>query len=297
MITLDFIINAISLGSTYALLSLGMVIVYGILKLVNFAYGELIMIAGYSLFVFALGPRLPWIVMAVLAVGVAVLTSYLTERVAFRPVRSNSLTAMLITSFAVSTLLQNAALLIISPRARAVPLPAIFNESAIVLGQSVPIRNILAIVTSLLLLGLLVLLMRRTVLGIALRAASDNFRMTRMLGVPANLVISAAFAISGLLAGVVALFWVGRTASVTPTIGAAPLLVAFVATVIGGMRSLLGAVVGGYIYGILFSLIGVLLPQGMLEFREAFMFVVVILILLFRPEGLIKGANSSRRVG
>ena len=138
MITLDFIINAISLGSTYALLSLGMVIVYGILKLVNFAYGELLMIAGYSLFVLGLGPHLPWIVMAVLAVGVAVLTSYLTERVAFRPVREKSLTAMLITSFAVSTLLQNAALLIISPRARAVPLPDVFSESAIVLGQSVP---------------------------------------------------------------------------------------------------------------------------------------------------------------
>ena len=297
MITLDFIINAVSLGSTYALLALGMVIVYGILKLVNFAYGELIMIAGYSLFVLTLGPRLPWIAMAVLAVGVAVLTSYLTERVAFRPVREKSLTAMLITSFDVSTLLQNAALLIISPRARGVPLPAVFSESAIVLGQSVPIRNILAILTSLALLGLLVLLLRKTVLGIALRGASDNFRMTRMLGVPANLVISVAFAISGLLAGVVALFWVGRTASVTPTIGAAPLLVAFVATVIGGMRSLLGAVVGGYIYGILFSLIGVLLPQVLLEFREAFMFVIVILILLFRPEGLIRGANSSRRVG
>lgn len=296
MITLDFLINAISLGSTYALLALGMVIVYGILKLVNFAYGELIMITGYSLFVIALGPRLPWIIMAVLAVGVAVLTSYLTERVAFRPVRSNSLTAMLITSFAVSTLLQNAALLIISPRARGVPLPDVFSESAVIWGQSVPIRSLLAIVTSLLLLGLLVILLRRTVLGIALRAASDNFRMTRMLGVPANLVISVAFAISGLLAGVVGLFWVGRTASVTPTIGAAPLLVAFVATVIGGMRSLLGAVVGGYIYGIVFSLIGVLLPQGLLEFREAFMFLIVILILLFRPEGLIRGANSSRRV-
>jgi branched-chain amino acid transport system permease protein len=297
VITLDFIINAISLGSTYALLSLGMVIVYGILKLVNFAYGELLMIAGYSLFVLGLGPHLPWIVMAVLAVGVAVLTSYLTERVAFRPVREKSLTAMLITSFAVSTLLQNAALLIISPRARAVPLPEIFSESAVVLGQSVPIRNLLAIVTSVVVLLALVVVLRRTVLGIALRAASDNFRMTRMLGVPANLVISVAFAVSGLLAGVVALFWVGRTASVTPTIGAAPLLVAFVATVIGGMRSLVGAVVGGYIYGILFSLIGVLLPQGMLEFREAFMFIIVILILLFRPEGLIRGAYSSKRVG
>jgi branched-chain amino acid transport system permease protein len=297
VITLDFAINAISLGSTYALLALGMVIVYGILKLVNFAYGELIMIGGYSLFVLALGPKLPWIVMAVLAVGVAVLTSYLTERVAFRPVRENSLTAMLITSFAVSTLLQNAALLIISPRARAVPLPGLFSESAAILGQSVPIRNLLAIGTSIVLLVLLVVLLRRTVLGIALRAASDNFRMTRMLGVPANLVISAAFAISGFLAGVVALFWVGRTASVTPTIGAAPLLVAFVATVIGGMRSLEGAVVGGYVYGIVFSLIGVLLPQALLEFREAFMFVIVILILLFRPEGLVRGTGSVRRVG
>ena len=297
MITLDFAINAISLGSTYALLALGMVIVYGILKLVNFAYGELLMIGGYSLFVLALGPRLPWIVMAVLAVGVAVLTSYLTERVAFRPVREKSLTAMLITSFAVSTLLQNAALLIISPRARAVPLPDVFSESAIVLGQSVPIRNLLAIATSIVLLLLLVVLLRRTVLGIALRAASDNFRMTRMLGVPANLVISVAFAISGFLAGVVALFWVGRTASVTPTIGAAPLLVAFVATVIGGMRSLEGAVVGGYVYGIVFSLIGVLLPQALLEFREAFMFVIVILILLFRPEGLVRGAGAARKVG
>jgi branched-chain amino acid transport system permease protein len=121
--------------------------------------------------------------------------------------------------------------------------------------------------------------------------------MTRMLGVPANLVISAAFAISGLLAGVVGMFWVGRTASVTPTIGAAPLLVAFVATVIGGMRSLEGAVVGGYVYGILFSFIGVLLPQGLLEFREAFMFIIVILILLLRPEGLIRGAYSTRRIG
>jgi branched-chain amino acid transport system permease protein len=297
VITLDFIVNALSLGSTYALLALGMVIVYGILNLVNFAFGELLMISGYSLFVLSLGPRLPWVVMAVLAVGVAVLTSYLTERVAFRPVREHSPTAMLITSFAVSTLLQNAALLIISPRARGVPLPKLFSMSARVLGQDLPIRNLLAIATSLVLLGLLILLLRRTVLGIALRAASDNFRMARLLGVPANLVISAAFAISGLLAGVVALFWVGRTASVTPTIGAAPLLVAFVATVIGGMRSLAGAVVGGYIYGIVFSMIGILLPPGMMEFREAFMFIVVILILLFRPEGLVRGAYSTKRVG
>jgi branched-chain amino acid transport system permease protein len=297
VITLDFLINAISLGSLYALIALGLVIVYGILKLVNFAYGELIMIAGYTLFLLSGFSGLPWIVMAIAAVIIATLTSYLTELIAFRPVREKSLTAMLITSFAVSTLLQNGALLLISPRARAVPLPAIFSQSLSIGGLSIPWRNVLTIATAVLLLIGLSLLLRYTILGIALRAASDNFRMTRMLGVPANLVISTAFVISGILAGVVALFWTGRSASVTPTIGAAPLLIAFVATVIGGMRSLTGAVLGGYIYGILYTLLSLLLPNVLLDYREAFMFLIVILILLVRPEGLIRSGASVERVG
>lgn len=297
MFTVDFFINAITLGSLCALIALGLVIVYGILKLVNFAYGELIMIAGYTIYLINQSIHMPWLAMAGLAVLVAMLTSYLTELVAFRPVRTKSLNAMLITSFAVSTLLQNGALLIISPRARAVPLPKLFSESIRLFGSDIPWRNILTIVTSLLLLALLTLLLKRTVLGMALRAAADNFTMTRMLGVPANLVISSAFVISGLMAGVVSLFWIGRTASVTPTIGGSPLLIAFVATVIGGMNSLVGAVVGGYVYGLIFSILGVMLPQSLLDYREAFMFLVVILILLFRPEGLIRGSGSGERVG
>lgn len=297
MFTVDFFINAITLGSLCALIALGLVIVYGILKLVNFAYGELIMIAGYTIYLINQSIHMPWLAMAGLAVLVAMLTSYLTELVAFRPVRTKSLNAMLITSFAVSTLLQNGALLIISPRARAVPLPKLFSESIQLFGSDIPWRNILTIVTSLLLLALLTLLLKRTVLGMALRAAADNFTMTRMLGVPANLVISSAFVISGLMAGVVSIFWIGRTASVTPTIGGSPLLIAFVATVIGGMNSLVGAVVGGYVYGLIFSILGVMLPQSLLDYREAFMFLVVILILLFRPEGLIRGSGSGERVG
>jgi len=297
LFTVDFFINAITLGSLCALIALGLVIVYGILKLVNFAYGELIMIAGYTIYLINQSIHMPWLAMAGLAVLVAMLTSYLTELVAFRPVRTKSLNAMLITSFAVSTLLQNGALLIISPRARAVPLPKLFSESIRLFGSDIPWRNILTIVTSLLLLAILTLLLKRTVLGIALRAAADNFTMTRMLGVPANLVISTAFVISGLMAGVVSIFWIGRTASVTPTIGGSPLLIAFVATVIGGMNSLVGAVVGGYVYGLIFSILGVMLPQSLLDYREAFMFLVVILILLFRPEGLIRGSGSGERVG
>ncbi|MGB9673066.1 MAG: branched-chain amino acid ABC transporter permease [Anaerolineales bacterium] len=297
MFTVDFIINAITLGSLCALIALGLVIVYGILKLVNFAYGELIMIAGYTIYLLNQSIKLPWLGMAAVAILVAMLTSYLTELIAFRPVRTKSLNAMLITSFAVSTLLQNGALLIISPRARAVPLPKLFSESVNLFGSDIPWRNIITIVTSLLLLAILTILLKRTVLGIALRAAADNFTMTRMLGVPANLVISTAFIISGLMAGVVSLFWIGRTASVTPTIGGAPLLIAFVATVIGGMNSLGGAVLGGYVYGLIFSILGVTLPQTLLDYREAFMFLIVILILLFRPEGLIRGTGSGERVG
>ncbi|HSR20246.1 MAG TPA: branched-chain amino acid ABC transporter permease [Anaerolineales bacterium] len=297
MIDLEFTINTLSLGSLYALLALGLVIVYGILRLVNFAYGELIMVGGYTLYLLAGFTSLPWVAVAILAVVIAMLASLLTEVVAFRPVREKSLTAMLITSFAVSTLLQNGALLTISPRARAVTLPQLFQSSIVIAGTSVPWRHLLTILTAVVMLALLTLLLRRTLLGIALRAAADNFSMTRMLGVPANTVISTAFAISGFMAGIVSIFWIGRSASVTPTIGGPPLLVAFVATVIGGMRSLTGAVVGGFVYAIVISLLGIWLPSDLLEFREAFMFAIVILVLLIRPEGLIRSRTSVERVG
>jgi len=282
-----FVIDVLSLGSLYALMALGLVLVYGILKLVNFAYGELIMVAGYTLYLLD-GSPLPWLVMALVAILAAVLASVLTERVAFRPVREKSLTAMLITSFAVSTLFQNAALLLISPRARVVPLPDLFTQNFMVGGVLIQVRDLLAVVVSLAMLAIFTLLLNRTMLGIALRAAADNFRMTRMLGVPANLVISVAFAISGLLAGVVALFWLGRTASVTPGIGLEPLIVAFVATVVGGLNSLLGAVVGGYVLALMTVGINTFLPQDLVDYRQAFTFGLVILILLFRPEGLIR---------
>ena len=289
---IGFVVGVLSLGSLYALMALGLVLVYGILRLVNFAYGELIMIAGYTLYLFD-GSPLPWLIMAMLAIIAAVLASVLTERVAFRPIRDTSLTAMLITSFAVSTLFQNAALLLISPRARVVPLPEIFSQSIAVGGLPIQIRDILAIVVTMAMLGGLSLLLNRTDLGIALRAAADNLKMTRLLGISANLVISTAFAISGLLAGTVALFWLGRTASVTPGIGLEPLIVAFVATVLGGLNSLVGAVVGGYALALLTVGINTFLPQDFVDYRQAFTFGLVILVLLVRPEGLIRPASGS----
>lgn len=289
----QFLINALSLGSLYALMALGMAIVFGILRLVNLAYGELIMVTGYTLFVLNASP-LPWFVLAITAILIATLTSILTERVAFRPVRSNSLNAMLITSFAVSTLLQNAALLLVSPRTRAVSVPGFLSQNLNIAGLNVSAANVLTILVSLgLLVGLNVLL-RRTTLGIALRAAADDFPMTRMLGVRADRIIAAAFAISGVLAGVVGLFWVARIGSVTPTIGAGPLLIALIATVIGGMAGLSGAIVGGYLLGALTVGMQLLLPQGLLDYRDAFTFAIVILVLLVRPQGLIAGRSAAR---
>lgn len=291
---IHFSIDALSLGSLYALMALGLVIVYGILKLVNFAYGELIMVAGYTLYLLD-GSPLPWLVMALIAVIMAIVAGIGTELIAFRPVRERSITAVLITSFALSTLLQNAALLFVSPRARQVPLPDLFSRTVMIADVVVPVRNLITIAAAVVLLGLFALLLRRTVLGIALRAAASRFRMARMLGVPANLVISVAFAISGFLAGSVSLLWLGRIGSVVPAIGLEPLLVAFIACVIGGMRSLLGAVVGGYLLAFIDIGLNYLLPQDLLRFRDAFTFSLVIFILVVRPEGLVRGPATGQR--
>jgi branched-chain amino acid transport system permease protein len=293
---LQFLINSLSLGGLYALMALGLALVYSILRLVNFAYGELVMVGGYTLLILGQVTGVPWLIVAALAIFVAVATSLLLERVAFRPVRTASPGTMLITSFAVSALLQNAALLFVSPRTRAVRVPSFFVENINIGNLLISKSNIVTLVVSLALLGLLTVFLRRTILGSALRAAADDFVMTRLLGIRANLVIATAFAISGFLAGVVSLFWVGRSGSVIPQIGLTPVLIAFVASVIGGMGSLTGAVVGGYLLGFLTIALNTMLPQAWLDYRQAFVFVIVIIVLLFRPQGLISGAYSTERI-
>ena len=290
----QFLIDVLSLGAAYALMALGLVLVFGILRLVNFAYGELIMVAGYTMFLVG-GSGLPWLVMAAVAVVMAMAAAIATDYVAFRPVRAKSVTAVLITSFAFSTLLQNAALLFISPRPRNVPLPALFSQTVEVAGVVTPLRNLITIAAAFVLLALFAWLMRTTILGIAMRAAATHFTMARMLGVPANLIISSAFAISGLLVGVVGLLWIGRIGTVTPGIGLEPLLIAFIATVIGGMRSLAGAVIGGFVLALIDTGLNYTLPQDLLKFRDAFTFSLVILILLVRPEGLMRGPATGQR--
>jgi branched-chain amino acid transport system permease protein len=297
VIDLEFLISTLSLGSLYALLALGLVLVYGILKLVNFAYGEYLMVGGYAIYLSATYLNAPWWLTLIFAVLGAVLVSYLTELVAFRPVRSKSPNALIITSFAVSMFLQNVVLILISSRARPVSLPSFFSSTVTIFGATTPVRNLVIIGVTAVLLTALSLIMKKTVLGMAMRAAADQFTTTRLMGVPANVVISAAFVMSGLLAGVASIFWVSRSASVDPLSGAAPLLIAFIAVVMGGMHSTVGAVVGGYVYGLIFNLLSITLPASMISYRDAFMFALVVLFLLFRPEGIVKRGYTEERVG
>ncbi len=290
----QYVISSLSLGGLYALMTLGLVVVYGILRLINFAYGELVMVAGYGLLLFG-QTALPWPLVALFSVAVAILVAVLMERVAFRPVRFGSASTMLITSFAVSTLLQNATLLAISPRPQAVRLPGFFVESVTVGDLRLRVVDLASLAVSILALVILSILLRRTIIGMALRAAADDFTMTRLLGVRANLIISVAFAVSGLLAGIVAIFWVGRSSLVEPAIGLQPVLIAFIASVVGGMENLKGAVLGGYLLGFLTVGLQTWLPQALLDYRNAILFGIVIVILLLRPEGLIRPVYSRER--
>ena len=287
----QYLISSLSLGGLYALMTLGLVVVYGILRLINFAYGELVMVAGYGLLLFG-NTDLVWPLVALLSIAAAVIAAVLMERVAFRPVRFASASTMLITSFAVSTLLQSVALLMISPRPRAPRLPSIFVESVEIAGIRVKVVDVVALVVSIVALIALQIFLRKSIVGLSLRAAADDFTMTRLVGVNANKVIATAFAISGLLAGVVALFWIGRIGQVLPTVGFQPVLIAFIASVVGGLSSIKGAVLGGYILGFLTIGLQTWLPQDVNAYRDAIMFAIVIVMLLVRPEGLIRPAFS-----
>ena len=300
---LGFILDTLSLGSLYALLALGLVLVYGIMQLVNFAYGEYIMVGAFALYFLTRFANLPWLLAGVVAVLIAALVGFLSEVIAFRPFRGRSLDALLVSSFAVSVILQNSALIGITPRPKAIPYPEkIFDYKVNLLGVHTSMRSFIFIGTTLILLLALVLLMKKTTLGVAMRAASENFVTARLMGVPANLVISTAFILSGLLAGVFSLFWTVLLGQVSYTIGAAPLLIGFIAVVIGGMHSLPGAVAGGFIYAAIANFFNLAFGQGWLPnhlsiFSEAFMFIVVIVFLVLKPEGLIRGNYAEERVG
>jgi branched-chain amino acid transport system permease protein len=221
------------------------------------------------------------------AVAAACLASVLMERVVYRPLRGSSFVTLLIASFAVSVIIQNLLRAFVSPRQRGLPLPDYFNEVVTIGPVSLGWLQIMTTLTTFAALGVLVFFLRRSLLGVSMLAAAQDFKTSRLMGIRANRVISTAFAISGALAGIAAVFLVARRGIVDPVMGFNPLLKAFIAVVIGGLGSLPGAVVGGFVLGAIEVALATGLPTEMLPFRDALALTVVILILYVRPDGLV----------
>lgn len=234
------LVNALSLGGIYALLALGLAMVFSIMGLVNFAHGDLMTIGGYAIWFGAMVLGAPLIVVALLGIFAVVLGSVLMERIAFRPVRGASGTTMLLTSFAVSIVLQVLFQIFISARPMGIQLPAQLSETLNLFGVRLGVIQLTAIVVVAVALVSIIYFLRRTTLGIGMRAAAQDFPVARLMGINANRIVSTAFAISGLLAGLAAFLWIAQRGSVDPTMGLFPVIKAFIAAVLGGLGSLPG---------------------------------------------------------
>lgn len=290
---IQHLIDAVSLGSLYALLALGVALIFGIMNLINFAYGELIMIGAFTLYALA---GVPWPVQLAGCLLVTVVASLAMDRLAFRPFRGASAPVLLVTSFALSFALQSLATVIYGSRAKGIALPGFFSESITIGSVSFSSLNLITVVLVAVMLFGLANFLRRSAVGVQMRAAAENFGTARLVGVKADRVIGVAFALSGLSAAVAAILIVAQRGTVTPTIGAGPVLIAFVATIIGGLGSLYGAAFGGMLLGVLTVLLQVALPDSLVPYRDAFLYAGVIIVLLARPQGLVVVKSLFERV-
>lgn len=301
---IQILVNALALGGFYALTALAIGLVFGVMRLINFAQGEYMTIGAYALVVPTVSVAPPLLLGAwptpLMIAAILLLTAglaYATERVAFRPLRNSSPATLLISSFAVSYFLQHLVVLVHTGRPKSVGIGDALTKS-VDLGGGIWVPGVqlaTLVVTGVLLLSL-VLFLKKTPLGIQMRAAAENFEMARLLGIPANRVISIAFIISGLLAGASTLLMVVQTGTLDIRMGLMPVIYAFFATVIGGMGSLPGAALGGFLVGVISALLQSYLPVELRPLRDAGVFAFVILILLVRPQGLIVTLASRERI-
>jgi branched-subunit amino acid ABC-type transport system permease component len=284
-------VDAIALGSLYALFALGIAVIFGIMRLINFAHGELIMAGAYVL---VLVP-LPALALVPLTVAVVVALALAMERIAFRPVRHAAPATLLITSFALSFLLQSVAAMIWGSLPRTTAFASGLGSTFSVGGVAIQKLDVVTISVTLALLATVGWFFRSTTLGTQMRAAAEDFRMARVLGIRANRVVASAFALSGLLAAVAAILLTAQTGTVSPTIGVSIVLFAFIATIVGGMGSLSGAVVGGFSIGALTVALQASLPLDLRPFRDAFVFAAVLAVLIVRPQGLLPSRSVLAR--
>ena len=283
------VVNALSLGSVYALLALGVAAVFSVLGLINFAHGELVTLSGMMMFL--LGTNgVPWAIIVPITILTGGAAAVAMERIAFRPVRGAPAITLLLTSLGLSIIIQNIFLVTgFGARSKDIHIPD-WSNSTFHVGKVIVLWfDVATVLTTMAALALLTLFLRKSVRGLALRAASEDITMTRMMGIKANSVITVAFFVSGLLAGIAAFFYIGALGQVGYNYGFTPLLKGFVAAVIGGLGSLTGAVLGGFILAALEIFFQVTLPTENTPLYEAIVFAIVVFVLLVRPQGLLAG--------
>ncbi|MFL5760226.1 MAG: branched-chain amino acid ABC transporter permease [Thermomicrobiales bacterium] len=287
-------VNALSLGSIYALVAIGLAMVFSILRLINFAHGELLMLGAFATY-YIEKAGVPFLAAAFLGAAATVAIGLTMERVAYRPIRGAPDVALLLTSLGVSIAIQNAAILIFDPQPKRFPTPSFF-EKQLDLGNEIQISvtNLVTIATALALMVFLTLFVTRTTLGISMRAAAENGLAARLMGININTVVVTAFIIGSAMAGVAGVLWGARVGRIEPLMGFIPVLKAFVATVIGGFGSIPGAVIGAFILGFGEIFLVALLPDNLTGYRDAFVFGALILILLVRPQGILGSTEPEK---
>jgi branched-chain amino acid transport system permease protein len=289
--------NGLALGGVYALMAVGIGLVFGVLRLVNFAYGQLIMAGAYAL---ALASGRNWPVWSgiLLCFAVVLVLSLLMERLVFRPLRTQSPAVMLVATFAVAFLLENIALLKFGSLGNIAVSLASLNRLTTIAGHDIRKITIVAAAVTVVSLVLLVLLLERTSIGLHMRAAAMDFRTARLLGVRANRVITFAVLISGFLAAVAAVMLTVQTPLVTPSFALDDTIVVLAGVVLGGLNRLGSATLGGFAIGFASGFLGGALPTGQSQYLPAFLFGAVIVVLLLRPGGLFTryGQRSVERV-
>jgi branched-chain amino acid transport system permease protein len=282
---LQHIIDALSVGSTYALLALGLTLAYSIMNLINFGYGILLVWGAYGLLGFTeIG--MPFAVAVILSVvGVTLLTMAI-GRVAFRPFINAPPITLLITSFAVLQIVQYAAIVAWGEKPRIIDYPAAFTEVIHIGALRVPLLEVITIGAAAVVVLIYFVILNRTPLGAQVRAAAELPDMTRLVGIKPATVQMTVFAISGAIAGVVGVLWFAKSGAITPRSDLEPTLKAFIAIVLGGLGNTRGAILGGFALGALEVLMSVALPENVLGYEPAIVFAIVIAILICRPTGI-----------
>lgn len=286
--------NGISLGSLYALIAIGYTMVYGILRLINFAHGDIFMMAVYFAFFGVVTFGMPWYFSFIVSIVLTGLLGITVESLAYRPIREAPRISILISAIGASYLLENLAIVIFGGRPKTFPQVKLFTNMVEIGNVHIQMLTFMIPVVTVILLLALMYLINNTKSGMAMRAVSKDVETAGIMGVDANKTISFTFGIGSMLAAVGGIMWGLKFPSILPLMGVMPGLKCFIAAVIGGIGNITGAVIGGFILGVGEILLVAFLPE-LSGYRDAFAFILLIVILLFRPTGIM-GEKISEKV-